>query len=55
MFGRNLFYYAPNSPIDPELSTQGAGVTTGGGLVRGLELISALNTRNIGASLRVTF
>ena len=53
VFGRNLFYYAPNSLIDPELSTTGAG--TGSGLVRGLELVSAPNTRNIGASLRVTF
>lgn len=60
LFGRNLFFYAPNSPIDPELSTQGAsgtgtGTATSGGLVRGLELGSAPNTRNIGASLRVTF
>ena len=53
VFGRNLFYYAPNSLIDPELSTSGAG--TGSGLVRGLELVSAPNTRNIGASIRVTF
>ncbi|HTE12718.1 MAG TPA: hypothetical protein VK645_17180, partial [Chitinophagaceae bacterium] len=55
VYGRNLFFYAPNSIIDPELSTQGASTTTGGGLVRGLELISAPNTRNIGASIRVTF
>ena len=53
LFGRNLFFYAPNSLMDPELSTSGAG--TGSGLVRGLELISAPNTRNIGASIRVTF
>lgn len=49
IYGRNLFYYAPNSPIDPEVSTQGAGN------IRGLELQSAPNTRNFGASLRVTF
>jgi TonB-linked SusC/RagA family outer membrane protein len=49
LFGRNLFYYAPNSLIDPEVNTQGAGN------VRGLELLSAPNTRNLGASLRVTF
>ena len=53
LFGRNLFFYAPNSLMDPELSTSGAG--TGSGLVRGLELISAPNTRNMGASIRVTF
>jgi hypothetical protein len=53
VFGRNLFFYAPNSLMDPELSTSGAG--TSSGLVRGLELISAPNTRNIGASIRVTF
>jgi TonB-linked SusC/RagA family outer membrane protein len=49
VYGRNLYYYAPNSPIDPELSTQGAGN------IRGLELQSAPNTRNFGASLRATF
>ncbi|MET4138681.1 SusC/RagA family TonB-linked outer membrane protein [Pedobacter sp. UYP1] len=49
VYGRNLYYYAPNSPVDPELSTQGAGN------IRGLELQSAPNTRNFGASLRVTF
>lgn len=49
VYGRNLYYYAPNSPIDPEINTQGAGS------IRGLELQSAPNTRNFGASLRVTF
>ncbi|RZK22997.1 MAG: hypothetical protein EOO43_08970 [Flavobacterium sp.] len=49
VYGRNLYYYAPNSPIDPEVNTQGAGN------IRGLELQSAPNTRNFGASLRVTF
>lgn len=60
VYGRNLYYFAPNSPIDPELSTQGAGTnsySTGSSssLVRGLELVSAPNTRNLGASIRVTF
>ncbi len=49
VFGRNLYYYSPNSPIDPEMSTQGAGN------IRGIELKSAPNTRNFGASLRVGF
>jgi TonB-linked SusC/RagA family outer membrane protein len=49
VYGRNLFYYAPNSPIDPEVNTQGAGN------IRGMELQSAPNTRNFGASLRVAF
>ncbi|MES2457619.1 MAG: SusC/RagA family TonB-linked outer membrane protein [Bacteroidota bacterium] len=49
VYGRNLYYYAPNSPVDPEVNTQGAGN------IRGLELQSAPNTRNFGASLRVTF
>jgi len=55
VFGRNLFFYAPNSPIDPELSTQGGGTTTTSNIVRGLELGSAPGTRNFGASLRLTF
>jgi len=55
VYGRNLFFYAPNSLIDPELSTQGAGTSTSGGMVRGLELGSAPNTRNMGVSLRATF
>ncbi|POY37055.1 SusC/RagA family TonB-linked outer membrane protein [Solitalea longa] len=49
VYGRNLFYYAPNSPIDPEVNTQGAGN------IRGLELQSAPNTRNFGASIKVSF
>lgn len=49
VYGRNLFYYAPNSMIDPEMSTQGAGN------IRAIELKSAPNTRNFGASLRVGF
>jgi TonB-linked SusC/RagA family outer membrane protein len=54
-YGRNLMFYAPNSPIDPELSTQGGGTTTTSNIVRGLELGSAPNTRNFGASLRLNF
>jgi outer membrane receptor protein involved in Fe transport len=49
IYGRNLFYYAPNSPIDPEVNTQGAGN------LRGLELQSPTNARSFGASFRVTF
>lgn len=49
IYGRNLYYYAPNSPIDPEVNTQGAGN------IRGLELQSAPNTRNFGISLRAAF
>ncbi|HEX7903017.1 MAG TPA: SusC/RagA family TonB-linked outer membrane protein [Chitinophagaceae bacterium] len=55
VYGRNLYFYAPNSPIDPELSTQGGGSTTTSNVVRGLELGSAPGTRNFGASLRLTF
>ncbi|MVM39129.1 SusC/RagA family TonB-linked outer membrane protein [Spirosoma sp. HMF3257] len=47
--GRNLLYFAPGIPIDPEVNTQGAGN------IRGLELQSAPNTRNYGANLRLTF
>jgi hypothetical protein len=49
VFGRNLFYYAPNAPFDPEVNTQGAGN------LRGLELQSAPSASTVGASLRVTF
>jgi TonB-linked SusC/RagA family outer membrane protein len=55
VYGRNLWYYAPNAPIDPELSTQGGGATTTSSIVRGLELGSAPGTRNYGASLRLNF
>lgn len=55
VFGRNLFFYAPNSPIDPELSTQGGGNSTTSNVVRGLELGSSPGTRNMGVSLRVNF
>jgi TonB-linked SusC/RagA family outer membrane protein len=49
LFARNIFFYAPNSPIDPEINTQGAGN------IRGLELQSTPSTRTMGGSLRVTF
>jgi len=48
LIGRNLFYYAPNSPIDPEVNTAGAGN------IRGLELQSAPNARSYGFNLRFT-
>jgi hypothetical protein len=46
--GRNLFYYAPNAPFDPEVNTQGAGN------IRGLELQGSPNARNYGVNLRFT-
>ncbi|NVO85082.1 SusC/RagA family TonB-linked outer membrane protein [Hymenobacter terrestris] len=46
--GRNLFFYAPNAPIDPENNTQGAGN------IRGLELQGAPSARNYGINLRLT-
>lgn len=49
VFGRNLWFYAPNFPMDPEVNTQGAGN------LRGLDLQGAPNTRTMGVSLRVTF
>lgn len=49
LFGRNLFYYAPNTPNDPEVNTQGAGN------LRGLELQSAPNARSLGVAFRITF
>ena len=49
LFGRNLWMYAPNSPYDTEINTQGAGN------IRGFEFQSTPNTRTIGASFRITF
>jgi outer membrane receptor protein involved in Fe transport len=49
IFGRNLFYVAPNSPLDPEVNTSGAGN------IQGLELQSAPNNRSIGLSLNISF
>jgi TonB-linked SusC/RagA family outer membrane protein len=48
IFGRNLFYVAPNSIIDPAVNTQGAGN------IRGLELQSAPNARTLGANLKIS-
>jgi TonB-linked SusC/RagA family outer membrane protein len=48
IFARNVFYVAPNSPIDPQLNTQGAGN------IRGLDLQGTPNVRSLGASLKVT-
>jgi hypothetical protein len=49
LFGRNLFYYAPNISNDPEVNSQGAGN------LRGLEVQSATNARSFGAAFRITF
>ncbi|MEP6711175.1 MAG: SusC/RagA family TonB-linked outer membrane protein [Ferruginibacter sp.] len=48
IFARNVFYVAPNSPIDPQLNTQGAGN------IRGLDLQGTPNVRSVGASLKIT-
>lgn len=48
VFARNLFFDAPNSPIDPSVNTQGAGN------IRGLEIQSAPNTRTIGCNLKLS-
>lgn len=48
IFGRNLFYYAPNAIFDPSVNTQGAGN------IRGLELQSAPNARTFGANIKFT-
>jgi outer membrane receptor protein involved in Fe transport len=47
--GRNLFFYAPHYPADPELNTQGAGN------IQGLDLNGPPNVRNYGANLKITF
>ncbi|MEP2668200.1 MAG: SusC/RagA family TonB-linked outer membrane protein [Cyclobacteriaceae bacterium] len=46
--GRNLFFYAPYAPGDPELNTQGAGN------IQGMDLSGAPNTRNYGFNIRIT-
>jgi outer membrane receptor protein involved in Fe transport len=46
--GRNLWFYAPGFPGDPETNTQGAGN------IRGMDLNGPLNTRNYGFNLRIT-
>jgi TonB-linked SusC/RagA family outer membrane protein len=48
IFARNVFYVAPNAPIDPQLNTQGAGN------IRGLDLQGNPNARSIGANLKIT-
>jgi hypothetical protein len=48
IFANNVFFFAPNSIIDPGVNTQGAGN------IRGLELQSAPNARTVGASLRLS-
>ena len=47
--GRNLFYYAPYFPADPEVNTQGAGN------IQGLDISGAPNVRNYGVNVRLTF
>lgn len=49
VFARNLWFHAPNFPMDPEVNTQGAGN------LRGLDLQGAPTARTIGVSLRVSF
>lgn len=48
VFGRNLFYVAPNAPFDPTLNTQGAGN------IRGLDIQGAPNSKTFGANLKIT-
>jgi TonB-linked SusC/RagA family outer membrane protein len=48
IFARNVFYVAPNAPIDPQLNTQGAGN------IRGLDLQGNPNARTLGVNLKVT-
>ncbi|MDB5241230.1 MAG: TonB-dependent receptor plug [Spirosoma sp.] len=47
--GRNLYFYAPNYYLDPEVNTQGAGN------IQGLDLSGPPNTRNYGVNVRLTF
>jgi TonB-linked SusC/RagA family outer membrane protein len=49
VFARNLWFYAPGFPMDPEVNTQGAGN------IRGLDLQGAPNSKTMGVSLRVAF
>jgi hypothetical protein len=50
--GRNLWFFAPGTPSDPELNTQGAA---NGGANQGLDQSGAPNTRNFGGNLRISF
>lgn len=45
---RNLFFFAPGFPADPEVNTQGAGN------IQGMDLNGAPQTRNYGVNLRFT-
>ncbi|MBD2701918.1 SusC/RagA family TonB-linked outer membrane protein [Spirosoma sp. BT702] len=47
--GRNLYFYAPGYPADPEINTQGAGN------IQGLDVNGPPNTRNYGGNIRLTF
>jgi len=47
--GRNLLFYAPYFPADPEVNTQGAGN------IQGLDLNGAPNVRNYGVNVKITF
>ncbi len=47
--GRNLWFYAPYFPADPEVNTQGAGN------IQGLDLSGAPNVRNYGVNVKITF
>jgi TonB-linked SusC/RagA family outer membrane protein len=47
--GRNLWFFAPGYPADPELNTQGAGN------IQGLDLSGPPNVRNYGVNLKLTF
>ncbi|MFD2037315.1 SusC/RagA family TonB-linked outer membrane protein [Belliella marina] len=46
--GRNLWFFAPGFPGDPETNTQGAGN------IQGLDLNGMPNTRNYGVNIRFT-
>ncbi|HZY81269.1 MAG TPA: SusC/RagA family TonB-linked outer membrane protein [Cyclobacteriaceae bacterium] len=50
--GRNLWFFAPGSPGDPEINTQGAA---NGGGTQSIDQNGAPNTRNFGGNLRVVF
>ncbi|HEV7348740.1 SusC/RagA family TonB-linked outer membrane protein [Telluribacter sp.] len=47
--GRNLWFFAPGFPGDPEVNTQGAGN------IQGFDLNGAPQTKNYGVNLRFTF
>ncbi len=45
-FARNLWFYAPNYAMDPEVNTQGAGN------LRGLDPAGCSNAKTMGISLK---